>query len=242
MAGYGGFHSYPRRYGGAQSRHQVITEALVAGYGDGVAASDTSSIQYAECYAEARAISIVWAQNERAANQMDPRRMTDMLGRWHTILGLPKVANASDADKRQAVLERFQRIAIAANRFHVTAFLQSKIPDVFVDVEYIPLAYARIITPSASWPFGIQAPNVTWSSTIASVLVRLQIPDGYTLGNLFDRIAKIAPWLDGVLPAWVKWTWYVGPTIGAPVVIPGGPSAAGFYLDEENLDREIFDT
>lgn len=241
MAGYGGFHSYPRRYGGSPTRHKIITESLIAGYGDGVAASDVDSIQYAECYAEARAISSVWSQNQRAANQMDPRRMTDMLPRWERLLRIPEAGVGTDNERRERVLEKLQRITIAANRSRFITYLESKIGDIFFAIEYIPISLANIIVPSGGWPFGATATGVTWSSSVAHVLVRVLQPDGYSFGDVLTRLALVSPWLDGVFPAWVRWDWYIGPSVGAPVSTPGGPSAAGFYLDEDNLDREIFD-
>ena len=35
--------------------------------------------------------------------------------------------------------------------------------------------------------------------------------------------------------------WYRAPELGTPITVSGGPSAAGFYLDERNLNESVFD-
>ena len=76
----------------------------------------------------------------------------------------------------------------------------------------------------------------------ADFLVRLQKPDGFSEGEFYEQAGKVTSLLDDVLPAWCTFDWYRAPTGGPAVTVAGGPSAGGFYLDQDhNLDNHVFD-
>lgn len=78
-----------------------------------------------------------------------------------------------------------------------------------------------------------------WTSTLEHILVEVNptaVPgyvnaDGTMNGAFFAAVNAINPVLDWLLPADMTFAWYVESSHGGP----------GWYLDEQNLDLEIFD-
>jgi len=78
-----------------------------------------------------------------------------------------------------------------------------------------------------------------WTSTLAHVLVQVDpfaVPgyadaSGVLTGAFFRAVAEMNSILDWLLPADATFDWYVASSHGGP----------GWYLDEPNLDLEIFD-
>jgi len=241
--GYGGHHPYPRRFGGGKPHLQVIHEALNAQRGtafDPVALSVVSL----ENMAIARAICFDgWGTNQRLAQQWDPRRTTDMLPRWEKIFGIRPDPSASFADRREELTLRWQRFGALATHARIETELRERLGEYFVQVEYLSLGVASVYVPGAGYPWGTQLAGV-WSSTVAHILVLTQKPEGASEGQFYDAVAQVYPILDAIVPAWVTFDWYRTPVgvYGTPVDVPGGPSQAGFYLDQDhNLDNHVLD-
>lgn len=239
---YGGFHPYPRRYGGGRPALQVQVESLANARGTALDATNPDSIAWLECMAIGRALYFDgWGANQRLAYQWDPRKMTDMLPRWEQILKLRPAPDATEKERRDAVLVRFERFVGVANHSKLLTELQAALGDVFVAIEYISRANAVVTVPDGSYPWGTPNADAPWSSSIAHVLVRLQKPAGYTEGDFYDAAAKVVPIFDAIMPADKTVNWYRAPTGGPPVFVVGGPSAGGFYLDQPaNLDNNVF--
>lgn len=246
--GYGGYHCYPRRFGG--NRHsgkpltEVIHESLNAQRGDAYNTDDTTTIVWLENQAYARCIAYDgWETNERLALQWDPNRTTDMLPRWESIFKLAPAPTDSDRARRQALLARWQRFAGPANHARMVTALQSALGDFFVAIEYIALPLAVVHTPDATYPASWNATvaaGVPWYSTIAHFLVRLTKPSYASEREFYEAAGKVFETLDPICSAFVTFDWYRGgPTC---INVAGGPSCAGFFLDDEhNLDNEVFD-
>lgn len=91
--------------------------------------------------------------------------------------------------------------------------------------------------PTIEWT--MPNPAAPWVSTVAHVDVLVSPtglpgftnPDGTANGLFFQAVAKMNPILDALLPADCTFDWYVNSSHGA----------AGWYLDEPDLDLEIFD-
>jgi hypothetical protein len=241
---YGGYHPYPRRFGGGRPRLRIIHDALNAARGTAIDASNPATIAWVENMAYARAICFDgYGTNDRLALQWDPDRMTDMLPRWEAIFKIVVPPTATAHDRRQVVRKRFRRF-LEASALHsrLVARLEAELGAVFVGVEYIPIASAVIISPSVAYPWGSVVAGLPWLSTVAHILVLLRKPEGYSAADFYAAAAKIVPATDGLLPAWATIDWYRAPTAGVVTAIAGGPSQAGFYLDAEaNLDNNIFD-
>lgn len=86
-------------------------------------------------------------------------------------------------------------------------------------------------SPTVNW--SITNPAVPWSSTISHIDIQVQQPSTYSNAQFYAAISLIGTILDPIMPAWATWDWWV-PS-------PNGGGNMGFYLDEPNLDIEVFD-
>lgn len=240
---FGGYHPYPRRYGGGRPALQTFHESLNAQRGTALAGADASSIVWLEDLALMRAIVFDgWHTNQRLAHQWDPRRMTDMLGRWERLMKLRPALGATPTERRDGILERFERFSGIANHAKLLKNLEHALGAAFVGVEYISVANAVVTVPDATYPWGAANPSRPWSSTVARILVQITKPQGWSEDQFYEAAAKVGPIIDALAPAWVAYDWYRGPVGYPPIVVAGGPQAAGFYLDaEHNLDNNVFD-
>jgi len=226
--------------GGGKSRVKLIFDSLVAARGTAINAGDSTTVAYVETMAVARAIAAAWNTNQRLANQWDARRMSPaMLVRWERIFALtPDVAD-SLVIRRARVAQAQARVGTAALYTVILSELTEVLGSVLVAIEFISPTVAHVNAPAGA-PFGAVNPHVPWSSTVAHILVRVQVPTGYADRDFYDAVSLIAGRLEPLLPAWATWNWYRAPETGAPIVVSGGPSAGGFYLDERNLDSSVF--
>lgn len=220
---------------------QVILDSLNADRGTALDASNTHSIVYAENMAIARAISATWGTNERLGNSWIPARMSeDILERWEAILALAPAPTDTAAVRRQRVAALLARAAHTPNSAYLNTILSASLGSAFVGLEFISFDNALIHVPDGTYPWGSVSADMPWSSTVCHILIKLQKPSGWTERAFYDAAAMVGPLLEPILPVWVTFDWYRGGPISAS--IPGGPSAAGFYLDDtSNLDNELFD-
>lgn len=242
--GYGGYHPYPRRFGGGKPRLRIVHESLNAARGSALDATNPDTVVWVENMAYARALTFDgYGTNEKLRLQTDPERVTDMLARWEKIYRTNPAPGATEAERR-AVLTRRVRRFIEAAAFHsrLVRRLQTEVGEVFSAVEYISVANAVIRVDGGGYPFGTTDHGVFWSSTVAHILILLVKPDGYSEEDFYNAAAKVGPAIDGLIPAWSTYDWYRKPASGAPVTVSGGPSQGGFYLDNDaNLDNNVFD-
>lgn len=245
--GYGGYHPYPRRFGG--NKHagkpllQVVHESLNAQRGPAFDTTSDTSIVAVETMAHARALVFDgWEVNARVGMQSDPRRTTDMLPRWEGIFKTRPKPDATKHARRVEIGRRWARFGKTANHSRLHTVLADKLGAYFVAVEYIDLANAVVHVPDGSYPWGTVDEDAPWYSTVAHILVRLQKPDGATEAQFYEAAGKVATELDPIANAFVTFDWYRAPSGGPPIDVPGGPSAGGFYLDQDaNLDNQVFD-
>ncbi len=238
---YGGYHPYPRRFGGGKPRLQVIHESLNAQRGTALDTTDSNKIVWIEDMALARAIARAWSTNGRLGNQWDPRHVTDMLSRWEKIMHLVVSPTDTDAQRRAALTKQWERFGQLVNVGQLSGRLQELLGDVFVAIEFIGYSIAVIHVPDGSYPWGTASTDTPWYSTTMNMLIRTQVPSGYSEEEYLGIVAKVFPFLDGVMPAWMMWSIYRPGPISYDV--PDGPSAGGFYLDTaHNLNWAVFGT
>jgi hypothetical protein len=232
----------PMRMGGGKRRSTTILESLNRARGTAYDTSEESEI-YAEHLAYARAIANAWAQNQRLANHWQWSRLTKSgIERWERIMQLSPAPTDSDATRRRRIGRIFERIGQLINRAKLEDILREELGEVFVAIEYIDVSLANIHVPDGTYPFGTVAEGFPWYSTALHVLIRTQRPSGYSYGDFWAAVQRIMPLLDDMLPAWCTFDWYLPPVNYAPINVVGGPSAGGFYLDDEkNLDFAVFD-
>jgi hypothetical protein len=244
---YGGYHPYPRRFGG--QRHdgkpllQVVHESLNAQRGAAFDTDDGTSVAAIENMAYARAITYDgWELNRRLGMQWDARRVTDTLPRWEAIFKIRPAPGASERERREVLASRWARFGGVTNHSRLVTELSTALGDYFVAVEYISLANAVVHVPDGTYPWGTVAPGVPWYSTVAHLLVRLQKPTGATEAQFYEAAGKVVTILDPIVSSFVTFDWYRAPEGYAAINVVGGPSAGGFYFDaEHNLDNNVFD-
>lgn len=247
--GYGGFHPYPRRFGGnrysGKPLTEVVYESLSASRGDAYDTEDGTTIVAIENKAYARALVYDgWEVNARLALQWDPWRITDMLPRWEKVFAIFVPPGASDYARRKEVAKRWGRFGQVSNHARMKTVLADELGAFFVDLEYISVANAVVHVPDNTYPWGTVVPGITWYSTVSHYLVRLQKPVGAIENEFYDAASKVTGILDPIANAFATFDWYRAPTDPghAPINVTGGPSAAGIYLDEDaNLDNHVFD-
>lgn len=239
----GGYHPYPRRFGGsAGSRLEVVQKSLAQQRGTAVDAGTEGTVAWIETMAFARAVVFDgWGTNDRLGHQWDPNRMTDMRARWETILTLRPGPTATDPERRTAVLRKFERFEAGAGRSELIGRLTEKLGDVYVDLEYIGPTIAGVTVPTAGYPWGSVVAGKPWSSNVAELIVKLQKPTGWSEAQFYEAVGGVRQALDDVVPAWVTYLWYRPSVDSANVNISDGPSEAEFWLDEDyNLDNHLF--
>lgn len=242
MPAFGSHTPLPLRFGGGTSRVTVILNSLLAQRGSAYT-DDVGSAVYIECLAIARAIAATWGTNKRLSHVWDPSKLVgNMLDRWENILAIVPRYSASDAERRAAVRERFVRAGVESVSGLITETIVEAVGNVFVRLEYVPLAEAHVHVPDGTYPWGTVQAGAPWFSTLACVLALLRRPAGMSDGELFEAGATVNRILDSTLPSDALGYWYSAPEESALIAIPNGASEAGFYLDEANLDQCVFDT
>lgn len=233
----GGLSPLPCGLGGGTSGIQAHLDALLQQRGTGY---DTTSPDQApgacspvwvEDMATARALEDLDGTNLRMSFVTDPQR-TCFLSRWERIFGIVNVG-AEENDRRRTLTLAWSRLGSTPTRQGIIDQLTAALGAVFVGYHNIPITQATLSL-------------IPWTSTLAHVLVQTQTPAGWTEAQYQTAVAQIGSIMDWALPAWATWDVYRDgagrqPPINHP---PGGflPDAqAGVYLDDPNLDNEVFD-
>lgn len=238
---YGGYHPFPKRYGGAASSDlETVHKSLNQQKGTAFDAQNSRTFVWLENMAYARGIVFDgWEVNRRMSCQWDPRKTTDMLSRWEKIFTIP-ITQDPPYVRRQRLTLRWQAFGKLGNATRLHDELLAACGAFFVGVEYISPAVANVHVPDNTYPWGTVVAGITWYSTVAHILVRMQKPAGATEGDFYAAAAKVAPTLDAIVPIWVTFDWYRAS--GTPIAVAGGPSGGGFFLDTpSNLDNQVFD-
>lgn len=196
MAAYGRYNGYPRKYGGGKTTHQIQHEALLAALAPGYdPASDTAN--FAELYAYALAISMIWAVNGRLRNQQIPANMLEALPDWEEILKLRP-------EPTDTVQQRRARVAAKLRGLVNNAL--SDISDscaALAGANFLGLATAAVSDIYAWWP-GVNPgpPGFEWSSNRAAIAVRLQ-RSGLSDSDFFRLIERLYQNLEALVPTWL---------------------------------------
>ena len=189
----------------------------------------------------ARAIDAAWSTNVRLGHQWDPSRVTDMLPRWERIMQVPVLPSATFPERRLALTKQWQRFGSLINIGRLSARLSGLLGEVFVSLEFIDSSVATIHVPDGSYPWGTASTTNPWYSTTMHMLIRTEVPDGYSEQDYLGIVGQVFPVLDGTLPAWMTWSVYRPGPVSYPVT--GGPTAGGFFLNTpHNLNWQVLGT
>lgn len=189
-----GRNPFARRFGGGTNvldiEHMAMLDALAPGWD----ISDDTAI-YAETYAHALAVTMIWRINGRLKNALNPLKMMENLPVWEEATGLrPKSTDSAPARRR----------ALAAK---MRGFIGNTINDIFdvcstaAGTNFLGLSF---VDPPTTYFPGINPgpPGYEWSSNRATIGVRLQAT-GLT-ETAFGELAQfIHQQLDILLPGWM---------------------------------------
>jgi len=240
---YGGLAQ--RRYGGGIRGSATNTpllervqESLAAQMGTAYEASvnPITSAVGMETMAYARAITFDgYGASERMVRELYPPTATlgGLLPRWEAIMGTPPVLGDTQVTRQARVAAKWLQVATGARVQEVTDALQAALGPLFGSLVHQDPSDALAFWPGGSPP----APN-QWTSTIAVLNVGLNVPPSYV--DPSTGAPNAAWWaasggvqtvLDPMLPIWMQFQSFVLSSHGT----------VGWYLDEPDLDLEIFD-
>lgn len=219
MPTFGGFSPFPLRFGGGKPRLKTLYEALNQARGTAYDTSDASNVT-AETMAEARALDAAWSSNRKMALQTDPARMTDFMPRWEAILDVHPLPTDSIASRRAVLRAKFLALGGPAILHDAVVALTG--------ASFIGIVYTAVADAVPRWPAN-GFPN-NWTSNAVHIVIHVQFAPNQTNAQFWDMRAALNKFLQDFLPVWV--TWDVG--------IRDSHGTFCFYLDEQNLDLELF--
>lgn len=244
----GGGSPGPERYGGGENntdvpRLQRIYESLCAQHGSAYAQDWPPATPFGiEQMAYARAICFdLYGAAERMANQTNPQKMTadGLLPRWEKIFSVPAAPGDAEPTRRARVANAFGRLGSPNTHQPIVDVLSAALGPLFGGV----ILYTSPNSAVTWWPGyvsgggGVSTPTQPWSSQIDQIDVQLSIPAGYLSAVSggpnalwWAALGPAVQALDALLPSWIMWTFFVLSSHGT----------ACFYLDEPNLDLEVF--
>jgi len=232
MPTFGSYSPFPLRFGGGRPPLEHRVKSILAQLGTAYT-KDATGLVWIRAMALGRVIWELWESNKRLANQWDPVRMTDFLGRWEKILALPVSPTDSLATRRARVGLTMARAGYADRSTLYATCLAYLGSSVFLSIVTTSSADANVWTPSG-WPMGQHGSPGTipdWLSTVSHIDVLTTQPSGMSDAEYYSTRASVKPALDAILPAWATFD-----------IVRDGPHGAGFYLDEQaNLDNQRFD-
>lgn len=202
MAGFGR-NPYPKRFGGGKRYHEVELEALLDLLAPGWDVEENSAL-YAEVYAEALAVAMIWTLNRRHANQGIPERMLEALTTWEAACRLRPSPKDTMQARRRAVAGRLR--GLAGNTLNdIYDALAKLLGRAFDGLATVPEALA-----TTYWP-GINPgpPGYEWSSNRVRVAVKI-IKSRLTEAEYVSLRSKAFDLLDGLAPDWMTFTIGVG--------------------------------
>jgi hypothetical protein len=201
--GFGRYGQFPFDLGGGPSfleqEHQAILDELVPGW-------DTSEDlePFAETYADAVAVTMIWAVNARLRQWLIPLGMIDGLTAWEEATGLRPSGQTPDVERRRRVSGKL--IGLVGNAIGdietaaISVLGQSFDGLVVVDPDNV-IAYWPGVNPGP--------PGLEWSSNRARVGIRID-KTGLTDQAFEEKRQALFVQIDDMLPTWMNFQIGVG--------------------------------
>jgi hypothetical protein len=212
--GLGASNPVPFTLGGGPSyvedEQQIILESMAPGLDP-----DSSTANYAEAYAEAMAITMIWAVDRRLANQAIPERMMENLTVWEDTCGLRPTLDDLDIERRRILSARLR--SAAGNAMVDISTACSKI----LGANFVAVHLTAPINWIVYWP-GVNPgpPGFEWSSNRARISIQMTT-DGLDDKGFNDKRGAVANQLDAMLPSWMTFQIGVGTAFIANVGLVG---------------------
>lgn len=188
---------------------QQISSSLLAQRGDAIT-TQVGSVIWVETQAWARAIYHIWAYNQKAANQFDPNKMTDLLPRWESMMGLSALPGDTIAQRQARIAARFRLINKMPTTQDITDLLMSALGPTFVELINIRQDQAYAQYPGGTPIVGgiTNTVNGPWYSTIQHIFVETIHPPSYTDNQFYATVNQIIPLLNPLLPSYDTFDWF----------------------------------
>jgi hypothetical protein len=196
VAKYGRNH-WPRRFGGGKRyveiEHEALLDALAPGWD-----ADPSTESYAEAYAHALAISMIWSLNGRLRNQAIPSRMIENLPEFEAACNIRPGSNESVQQRRRTVAAKLR--GIAGNTL-------GDIYDACAAMAGVNFAGLQTVDAADVWAFwpgqNPGPPSYEWMSNRAMVACKLTRG---TLSELELRalVNRLKQMLNAMVPVWMR--------------------------------------
>jgi hypothetical protein len=170
---------------------------------------------YAEAYAEATAIAMIWAVDERLSNQAVPERMMENLLVWEEACGMRPTRGELDINRRIRLSAKFR--ATANNAMGDIGSACSKL----LGLNFVAVHKTDPINWITYWP-GINPgpPGLEWSSNRARISVQMN-EDDLDKNQRAAKESAIVNQLDDMLPSWMSFQVGVGTAFLSAVGIVG---------------------
>lgn len=203
MLGLGATNPFPFVMGGGDSVVEVEHEALLATLEKGFDIGSDTGL-YAETYADAIAIAVIWACNQRLANQMVPERMLENLTVWEESCRLRPAIDDFDSVRRAKLAAKLRGLANNALGDIEQAMLK------ILGVNFVQVTQPDPANWITYWP-GVNPgpPGFEWCSNRARVAV-VMTPDGLDAETIAEKQGAVVSQLDGMCPAWMSFLVGVG--------------------------------
>lgn len=188
---------------------QQISTSLLAQRGDAIT-TEVGSIIWMETQAWARAIYHIWAYNQKAANQFDPNKMTDLLPRWESMMGLSALPTDTVAKRQARIAARFRLINKMPTTQDLTDLLVSALGITFLEIINIDRSHAYAQYPGGTPIVGgiTNTVNAPWYSTIQHIFIEVIHPTSITDNQFYATVNQITPLLNPLLPAYDTFDWF----------------------------------
>lgn len=210
---------FPLTLGGGDDIHRIEHEALLDALAPGWDAQDpltgSDTDHNAQAWAEATAISMIWAANKRLRNQAIPERMLEQLTVWEQSLSLRPTLNDTDVARRNRVAAKLRGIANNA---------LGDIEEAARTILGINFEALLLVAPADwinYWP-GVNPgpPGFEWSSNRAVVAIRMN-QNSLGTNDFLALRNELARHLDAMLPSWQRFVVGVGTSFITNVGVVG---------------------
>lgn len=196
MAAYG-LNSYPRSHGGDDTPEAGEHVALLLALDKVLDGTEGTEFEI-EAYAHAQAIGIIWAINERLANQLQPMKMMEALASWESACRLRPGPNDSVIERRRRVAAKFRGFVgntIADLYGTATSIFGANLVDIVTVPDASQVTYWPGVNPGP--------PGFEFSSNRCIICVRVN-KNGISDEQYVDKANRLAQALDAMLPAWMR--------------------------------------
>lgn len=203
-----GRNPYPRRYGGGKHTLVIEHEALLDAFAPGWDRDGAEN--YAECYAHAVALTMIWAVNKRLVNQAIPSKMLEALPDWEEILHVPPLLTDSSVTRRARVAAKLRGFAAnTLSDLEAAALLAA-------GTNYVALSAPDPANVWSYWP-GVNPgpPGFEWCTNNASVSV-VVTQTGLSDADFVAMLERVAQAIEPPMPAWMNFN--IGVDSGAGFV------------------------